>query len=289
MTPDEYAAQQAAISAATAYYVRSFGSFSRGPALSYGEWMQLMYLLYPEVSRQRERAALLAQRFYNAQRALHKPDLPEYNREPDGSSFVQFVKNMEDSRRGMSQKDSPDNEVTRLALNAVREVENAGRRQIIHAVREDPHLGVVRGWARVATGRETCAWCLMLISRGPEHSYADTAGLDLSDYEALEMIAAGEDVSEYMDKWHPGCDCKAVPVFDHKAWPGKEEADRAADLWGKAEKAARRLREEEPDRVHTTGKNKGKPFTLNEDVVNALRRMLAAGDADMSDYAALAA
>ena len=123
---------------------------------------------------------------------------------------------------------------------------------------------VVRGWARVATGRETCAWCLMLISRGPVYYEADRAGLLYDERLAIDLYrktpALGDyysEINDLMEEWHPGCDCKVVPVFKSEDWAGYPAQKRAEDLWIQAADEAREWREKYPDRVHTTGENKG--------------------------------
>lgn len=287
MTPDEYAAQQAVISAAIARFAIQIGELFAMPALKVADWLRLLELLFPEIERRRTESADLARAFYDSQREAYHPDLPRNDRPLEGTEFREFVSNMEPVRQRLSREDSQQDAVAALALRAVREVENAGRQQIIHAVSNDPETQVVRGWARVATGRETCAWCLMLISRGPVYMGADRAGLDLDDTSAQQMIAAGEDVSDYMEQWHAGCDCKVVPVFDRSDWFGKEAADRALELWNDATREAVRL--EDKGLVHPSGKKKGQPFTRNELAINALRRRLEHGEIEMSEFAAFAA
>lgn len=289
MTPEEYAAQQAVISAAMANYVLQMGQFFARPALAIAEWLNLLSLLFPEVSRLREESAALARVFYDSQREQQYPDLPRNDRPLEGTTFETFIENMEPARQKMSQEESPADAVATMALRAVREVENAGRQQIIHAVENDPEPVTIRGWARVATGRETCAWCIMLISRGPVYHGAGRAGLDLDDESAARMIAAGEDVSKFMEQWHDGCDCKVVPVFKQQGWFGQEAADRSLALWMEADREAARLREAQPGRKHKAGKKKGREFTHNEDAINALRRRLERGEIDTSEFAALAA
>lgn len=279
MTPDEYAAEQAAISAAIVRYVYQFTKFFAAPVLSVTDWLNLMQLLFPEVQRQRERSADLARQFYDSQRDQHHPELPRNERFLEHYEFEWFVRNMEPTRRRMSQEDSPEDAIGAVALRAVREVENGGRRQIIRAVENDPAPRIIKGWARVATGRETCAWCLMLISRGPVYLGADTAGLDLDDFSAQRMIAAGQDVSEYMEQWHDGCDCKVVPVFKTESWPGKAAADRALELWNEASTEAQKLID--------AGKSRSK--NLNREAINALRRRLDRGEINPREYAGLAA
>ncbi|AIS73687.1 capsid maturation protease [Mycobacterium phage Panamaxus] len=277
MNADEYAAQQAVISAAVARYVLQLGKFFRAPTLSVTDWITFLEMLYPEVYQRRLEAAELARLFYDSEREKHgRPRQARYLVEYD---FAEFVDDMEPTRRRMSQGDAPESALGDVALRIVRSVEMAGRKQIIRAVEDDPQSGVVKGWARVATGRETCAWCLMLISRGPVYLGADTAGLDLDDTTAAEMWAAGEDVSEYMRQWHDGCDCKVVPVYDRKNWPGYDAWKRAEKLWIEAGREASRLIESGEARTNN----------MNKETQNALRRRLERGDIHISEFAALAA
>ncbi|AOQ27756.1 capsid maturation protease [Mycobacterium phage PacerPaul] len=293
MNPEEYAAAQLLISAAVVRHVRNVVGFFAQPALTMFDWLRLLDLLFPEIQRRRTEASVLARRFYDSQRAQHHPDLPRNDRPLEGTTFEKFVENMDPARERMQQADTRGDALTHLTLRAVREVENAGRQQIIHAVENDPEPRVLRGWARVATGRETCAWCLMLISRGPTYVRAETAGLDLDTEHALELFENKDletyfaDISGEIKQWHPGCDCKVIPVFRNEDWFGKEAADRALDLWGEATKEAIALEDE--GLVHKSGKNKGQPFTRNELAINALRRRLERGEISAQQYAALAA
>lgn len=298
MNPNEYAAQQAVISAQTLNYTMQFAQYFTDTRLSLAAWLNLLGLVWPQISVLRQQAAQLGKSFYDSQRAADVPHLTPNIRPLEGSDFQTFVKNMEPARVKMQQERSPDSAVARFALRAVREVENAGRQQIIHAVANDnglaeaqkaePESGIVRGWARVATGSYTCAWCLMLVSRGPVYLGADTAGLDLDDDHAQSLIAAGEDVSEFMQEWHDGCDCKVVPVFKNKGWIGEAEAAKALAAWNNATREARRIQDsEEGPTISPSGANKGQEMTLNREALNALRRSLSSGDISMSTFAAL--
>lgn len=114
---------------------------------------------------------------------------------------------------------------------------------------------LVRGWARVATGKETCGWCWMLVSRGPVYSSARAAGSHLDDRDALQTVGAGLfDPKEHMNQWHEGCDCKIVPVFRLDKWEGRDRYLAAKDLWYSATKGYR-----------------------GKDAVNAFRRAVEAG------------
>lgn len=308
MNLDEYAAAQAEISAAIGRFVMQFSKMFTRPALSTADWLGMLKFLYPQVENQRFESAKVARSFYDAERASALPDLTRQDAFLEQYSFERFVQDMEPARKLMTQEDSGDNGIGLTMMSAVRAVENAGRQQIIHAVEDDrplqqmqqdatPEERVVRGWARVATGRETCAWCLMLVSRGPTYLGSDNAGLDLSDTAALnEWDKAGGDLKSFfeatgdlMQQWHPNCDCKVVPVFKAQSWPGSAEADSALELWKAATKQAIEEEEDDPDAAHTAGKDKGKTFTRNQRALNALRRAMADGQISPQDYAVLAA
>lgn len=279
MTPDEYARRLAEITTAVVQYVLKIAKVFARYELDKPQWVGVLNIVYPEIESRRYEAADIARSFYDAQRKDHHPDLERNDQFLVNYSFERFVENMEPARKRISQMDSRDNAVAHMALQAAREVESAGRRQIIRAVDSEPKAKVIQGWARVATGRETCAWCLMLISRGPVYSAAERAGLDLDDELAARMVAAGLDVSEYMDEWHTGCDCKVVPVFDVENWVGKKEADLALDLWNDAAREADELIESGESRT----------AHRNTEAINALRRRIERGEIDPFKYAALAA
>lgn len=299
MNPEEYAAAQLAISAAVARYVEAFAQFvvAGGQALTLVGWASALQTIYPEIARRRWDSAVLGRQFYDDQRRIHFPNLPRHDRFIENYAFEDFVFDMEPVRQDLMEMKSSRDAVEHMALRAVRSVENGARRQIVQAVESDVDVAEenlrskakrVQGWARVATGRETCAWCLMLVSRGPVYMDAVTAGLDLDHLSAVEMHLNGEDISDYMEQWHTGCDCKVVPVFKNEDWAGKSAYLKAEKLWIEATDEAKKLREEEPDRVYTSGKNKGKPITLNDDVINALRRRLSRGAIKPEDFAFVA-
>lgn len=41
----------------------------------------------------------------------------------------------------------------------------------------------------------------------------------------------GYSVEEHMNAWHPGCDCKIVPVFNLDDWSGKDRYTAAENMW----------------------------------------------------------
>lgn len=350
MNAQQYAEAQAEIQARVTKYVMQFSTFFVNPALNVTQWLGFLQLLFPEVERARFEAASVARAFYDSERFYHNPELPQHKVYLEQYEFPQFVRAMEPTRKKITVAQSPKDAVVNVVMHTVREVEDAGREQIVRAVEADASVfteyqipetrmkaelpevreyqvqvdevklqrtvkeivaerlgkaappvekpknltvkptGPVRGWARVATGKETCAWCLMLISRGPVYLSAKGAGLDLHDAGAAAGLSEGKDVSEWMNEWHIGCDCKVVPVYDKYDWVGRDAALQAEQLWITASREARQVLEDEPGKKYYSFKSRmWLPTTLNREAVNALRRRLETGEISTSEFSALAA
>ena len=91
----------------------------------------------------------------------------------------------------------------KLAGAVARHVHNGGRETVEESVKADPQA---QGWARFGSA-EPCAFCLMLISRGPVYSEQTVR------FEA-----------------HDHCACDARPVFDRReGWD--DQALQARALW----------------------------------------------------------
>ena len=332
MTPEQYAALQAVITAKAVNYVGSFGKLFLPFGMGVREWLGLLQLLWPAVKQYRDESATLARTFYDEQRDLWHPDVPNLARELEPYEFQWFVQDMEPVRKVMSVENASPKALEQVQLQVARSVENGGRRQIIHAVQADyqlddvpqpdepvsqdrprsisvsdliaeierdiaeaekrvpiekqvEKLGSIRGWARVATGRETCEWCLMLVARGPVYESARSAGLQIDD---SDIIINDNAVNAAMNEWHAGCDCKVVPVFKEGAWVGADAAQRALDIWIKAGKRATKELEANPDKKYYSFKEKRwLPTTDNRETINQLRKMIADGEVSSSDWAAL--
>lgn len=89
-------------------------------------------------------------------------------------------------------------------------VQDAGRRAMLAVVRRDDRIS---GWARADPNPPTCAFCLMLISRGPVYRSAASAGKSNS--------------------WHIRCSCQPVPVV-RGDWPGRNQYEQAEALWAES-------------------------------------------------------
>lgn len=216
-------------------------------------WRNMLTLLFMFVEPATKRSAEYGRRLYDEERARLFPHLNRNDVFLATPSFEQFEASMEPFRKKFSAPNTPESEVTKAAGQIAQVVENSARYTIQKAVRDpDPELddliasqpkqgkrpAIVRGWARVATGAETCGFCLMLVSRGAVYSSAKAAGSKLSDQETKQMAGAKELTSDHMNQWHPNCDCKVVPVFRLDDWDGMERQQAAEKLWYEATKNA---------------------------------------------------
>ena len=140
MNADEYDAAQAAITALVVQFVMQLTSYFIQPRLGLGSGCRYYRRYSPRSS-----SADLSRRNWHVgsttvERAQQIPFLPRNDVDLQGTSFEEFVKQMEPARKRMSLADSPADAQTRFALQATREVENAGRRTIIQAVNKDKDL-----------------------------------------------------------------------------------------------------------------------------------------------------
>ena len=129
---------------------------------------------------------------------------------------------------------------------AMKQVEHECRRPLAWSVQ--PVLRPV-GRVRVQGSERTYASSAMPLSRGPvyvrgsgrdKRNAPTRAGLGVADETLAVEIwrqaqATGDDseLNKLMNRWHPGCDCKVVPVFDRNEWPGRDEYLRMEEAWKK--------------------------------------------------------
>jgi hypothetical protein len=309
-----YIAAQTVVAVAAAQYAQSLAGLFVRPALSVSEWIALLRVAFPPLQQFRERSATLARQFYDTQREQFYPGLTRHEVLLETTSFEAFVKSMEPVREKMTLPDSTPGAAAAFTLQFTRDVEVAGRRQIIEMVESDedvfeelqskparPLMDVnrpVQGWARVATGRETCAWCLMLVSRGPVYRSGKSGGSKFDDESTVAAYISDAEIKKFMNEWHTGCDCKVIPVWDLANWPGKDAQERAEQLWITAgKKASRELRNNPDKRYYSYGKPATAtqpakpagwyPTTKNRETINQLRKMIEAGEVNSFDWAVL--
>lgn len=251
MTYEEYLAAQAALTAYAASYLFVIVQPFQAIPLSTAQWNGMLAAMYPVVEDLRFQSAELARQFYDSEREKNYPqeqraDIWLAHYEPDW-----FQEAMRDTKSEMSAINSTYDDIAKTISLAVKEIENGGRRTIQQATKRDKKL---KGWARVQGNEDSCAFCLMMISRGPKYKSAAGAGLDVDEQTAFaiwkkvdeastpdELAAAEEAMDKLMNKWHENCDCKVVPVFKKTTWPGREAWKEAERIWKTATRGYRGL------------------------------------------------
>lgn len=264
-------------------------------------WQQIIDFLFGIARPASQQVARNARAFYDAERARVLPEAPRHDIFLAVMSYEIFARDMQGIRGVGPGVEITREVIHRINLRMARSIENSGRWTIMNALQTpDPWLAEyddiswlpedqseeftsstiskeelkklrkdlrrrgkgIQGWARVPTGRETCAFCLALCSRGAVYRDARRAGSKLSDADTLKVQRAGLfDPEEHMTQWHDGCDCKVVPVWDLDNWQGKQRADAAYKMWSTATK-------------NTQGKESMREF----------RRRLESGDLDINDF-----
>ncbi|SDI40858.1 hypothetical protein SAMN05421505_14922 [Sinosporangium album] len=237
MTPQEYrAARRSAAQQLLALVLPLLGLMPARP--SPGQWKAVTDALYPLVYRSRTDAHRLAERFYRDQRvaqgaAAGPVEFPRRNYRPEALA-VALERGVRSRLEALPEgQEVPRVIITEAAAVVERHVADAGREAVADAARHDPEA---LGYARVATGVSTCAFCLMLVSRGPVYKNASAA---------LLRDGGGE-------PYHNRCDCLAVPVFDRKAWPGREDYLAAEATWQEAGRSLSGLRRHLDDQRRRT-------------------------------------
>ncbi len=273
MQLSQYSRAQRSITARAVQLILQILLPFRGVPLTDQSWRFMVRGMFPIVDEARRQSAILMREFYDSQRQEHfgdedyDIDLPPYK-----------VEWLEEAMRPIFKTarviDFDDAKMAEVGMRVAKEVENGGRRLALNAVKGETRRV---GFARVATGRETCAFCLMLVSRGPVYKTELRAGAkhegaaEILDEKLTNNKEIDDDeLDQLMTRWHPGCDCKVVPVFDRNNWVGYDDWKRMEKIWAD----------------YTAGFF-GARFTKN-DKLNAFRRAIERGDINPAEFAAAA-
>lgn len=211
-------------------------------------WRSLMNAMFPFVYEARTESGKLAREFYDSEREKEFPDEDRHDVDLAGYELDALLEAMRPSEQKFRIIDTSEGATVQAAMRLAKEVEGGGRKTLLQAVDSDAKA---LGFARVATGRETCAFCLMLVSRG-------------AVYKTFESAGGGDYRDDFMKKWHPNCDCKVVPVFNKTQWPGYEAYLEALEVWKSVTREGYR----------------------GEDALNAIRRSLYNNQVNEADLAA---
>lgn len=120
-----------------------------------------------------------------------------------------------DGAEPITTRPAPDPEAARRNLRGAmgRHVRGPGREQVRDAA--ERHDGVA--WARVLRGEQSCAFCIMLASRGAVYESAATAGARSREVADPRVLLG--------DRWHSHCDCSVVLVRDDSDYPDGYDVD----------------------------------------------------------------
>lgn len=105
--------------------------------------------------------------------------------------------------RGQTAEQAMKSGLVQVSGALTRQVLNGGRQTVIDMAK---HESRYNGWIRVSDGNP-CAFCAMLLSRGPVYWSEDSGG----------------------GQWHDHCCCTAQPFKSGDEWPAANQ--RYADLW----------------------------------------------------------
>lgn len=268
-----YARTQRSITARAVQLILNLLLPYQGIPLTQTSWRFIVRGMFPIVDSARRESAVLMRQFYDSQRQEHLGN-DDYDIDIPSYDIAWLEESMKPIFREAKVIEFDDARMVETALRVAKEVENGGRRTALNAVRGETRRV---GFARVATGRETCAFCLMLVSRGPVYKRELKAGAKHEGAAEImnEKLTNNEEVDDdeldqLMTRWHPGCDCKVVPVFDQNNWVGYDDWKRMEQIW-----------------IDYTGEFFGSRFTKN-DKLNAFRRAIERGDINPAEFAAAA-
>ena len=146
-------------------------------------------------------------------------------------------------------------------------------REVAPDTSPDGVKGKLLGWARVLSGDENCAFCVMLASRGPVFESAYAAG----------KIPAPDTPRGWANRYHDNCDCAVVAVPASGRWAGAEQAKAAKALY---DEAVRNIAND-PKRKHLASGKKYRENLVLQEIDRILREREEAGrPLNMPAYAA---
>jgi hypothetical protein len=132
--------------------------------------------------------------------------------------------------------------IARLSQVVDRMSLQAGRETIARSVDFDPSN--VR-WARVPSGSKTCAFCLMLASRGAEYRSRSTAGrVQAGSGGARGWMPPGygrqatRNPRPVGEKYHADCNCVPTPIWAGQPYPSGYDPDALYERYNQAAAAA---------------------------------------------------
>lgn len=202
------------------------------------QWYRFLNAVYPRVKRARDDAAFLARQFFDDNRAaeLGTDDRVDFFAETN-YPVEWFAEAVEPVYEYLQDRDAdPEAALNDFSNRLIKIVEDGARRTLLRGVEEDDEC---QGWARFDPRPPTCAFCTMLISRGPDYNSAQGAGFSGTNEEAEDLLSRGEidELNRLMNDWHPGCTCVVVPIYKFSGYATERQEQEAFDIYKRARRA----------------------------------------------------
>jgi hypothetical protein len=210
------------------------------PFMTRQAWNVLMHVVYRVIKPFRDEATELSRQFYDDNRASQTGETQRHDIFTDDYFPEEWMREtLEPTFRDFQKTRNAEGALTDISNRLIKVVEDAQRRTLIRGVETDTSQPV-KAWARFDPRPPTCAFCTMMISRGPVYQNS-TAGSKLDDLSAAELWEKNDTdaMNEMMNKWHPGCTCVVVPVYSTISYPTQHQEDEAFEIYKEARKRAK--------------------------------------------------
>jgi len=219
-------------------------------------WDQLMTVSYRVMKPFRDEGTQLAREFYDDNRTEQLPNAEPHDIYTDDHYPERWYREtMLPVYQKLQRTGNVENAVEESVARVTKVYEDAQRRTLIQGISSDKSQPV-KGFARFDPRPPTCAFCTMMISRGPVYNKdrdGSTAGwpFDTQRLEKLILDDNPDEINELMNKWHPKCTCIVVPVYKHSNYPSEAQEKDALEIYIAGRKAAIKRAKKENKKLTT--------------------------------------
>lgn len=219
-------------------------------------WDQLMVVSYRVMKPFRDEGTQLAREFYDDNRAEQLPNAERHDIFTDDHYPERWYREtMLPVYQKLQRTGDVENAVEESVARVTKVYEDAQRRTLIQGIASDTSQPI-KGFARFDPRPPTCAFCTMMISRGPVYNKSrdgNTAGwpFDVKRLEKLILDDDPDEINELMNKWHPKCTCIVVPVYKYSNYPSEAQEKDALEIYIAGRKAAIKRAKKEGKKLST--------------------------------------
>lgn len=214
------------------------------PGITRERWVQMLRIIYRILKPFRDEGTELARQFYDANRAEHSNANTRHDIFKDDYYPIEWMAEaLQPTYNRFIRTNNIDDALVDISSRVTKVLEDGARRTLIQGVQNDI-TQETRGWARFDPRPPTCAFCTMMISRGPVYVDAMNAGLDIDNTSAEELMQnvdpnridddSLEDIYALMNRWHPACTCIVVPVYKRAGYPTERQERDALAIYNRA-------------------------------------------------------